>query len=229
MTKLENNGKNGLLFCFNEVNILYNTNLKKIADRYFDNNLLATLSSSITKAYHVLDSLIKEHEFLQFAVGKDARPYLKRVLVDYYLTKLCQNNPSIKYQINKNKAKNCSHVELLLGPFILTASNVEDFNSIPRKAIFRDDLSQLNIDFEQKESQGVLFQSEEIYGIITHAGYKTTPSFINLGFPDSNNSSWLHYRDLEIKPVSFDTPIEEIKDEILISFKQEIRTIQESS
>jgi hypothetical protein len=133
---------------------------------------------------------------LKTPVGKDIKPHLKRAAVDFFLHTLSKSFPSkIASTYENNKAKNCKHIQLNYKEFIVTASYVKNSSDLPREAIFRDDLIDLN--YSLFEEQNV---PEKIYVILTHGGDKI-PEFANFKIPSKRGTHHTISLGLDITPV----------------------------
>ncbi|TGM73307.1 hypothetical protein EHR01_19135 [Leptospira mtsangambouensis] len=156
------------------------TELKLKISETFTDETKKNLYQSILFGYELTNKVIQEYPFLKSKAGYDAFPHIRRAAVDYSLRMLVNRVPRIQCTADykPNKSKNCSHLELNLGCFVITANYVEDSEKLPRDAIFRDNLCDLNLPLFGENSD-----PEKIYCVITHGGNRQFPKFIALKIP----------------------------------------------
>jgi hypothetical protein len=137
--------------------------------------------------------------------GRDLFPHFRRALMDKFLIDISSASTKTTATTEKNKIGNCSHAEVKIGCFTVTASAVESPNEKVRQAYFRGTLA--------KSNQRDLFlpnevsETDDYYGIIIHGNDKNTfhrPSFIRLAFPHIDykgyflNIDLIKYFDIDI-------------------------------
>lgn len=182
---------------------------------------------TIKRAYSMVNAIINQNEFLNWKVGKDIMPLLRRVAVEFEFKKLIDSNKfPITYKIAPNAIENCRHLELLTKKSIVTISQVRDEKRVPRKAIYRNNLSLHNqmglFEFPGDEPKE---PDDPYYIILTYGGYsKNDPEFIKLGIPSPLVREWIYQIDLLVEPYIMLTPEENIiTEESLVALKKEVQ------
>jgi hypothetical protein len=87
----------------------------------------------------------------------------------------------------------CQHVRLSVGRFTFTVCHVAAYDGFPVHSESREQYSEIN----QHLAQGQLFpvesqpKSEQIYGVIVHAGIRDDFRGISIGFPNNKFTDWV--------------------------------------
>lgn len=104
---------------------LMNTALDTLQNN-FPVKVRSLIVPAISRGYSMADQLVKNNDMLDWAVGRDNLPYLRRIAVDFELARTLTNGPyGINMRINKNFSKNYHHLELITSDFITTISHVD--------------------------------------------------------------------------------------------------------
>ncbi|MGZ8227774.1 MAG: hypothetical protein ACXWT3_14245 [Methylococcaceae bacterium] len=160
--------------------------MNKIFSQHFKQSDIEEMSGRVYRGYRAVEHLFTVYPLLgSFIPGADIRPYLINISVQYELTKLSSHGFS--YKIEKNAARNCSHVQLLKDNIRITAHYLGSttLRKAARHAICRQPLAELNQDlfkvFGNEEEIKVLDGS---YFHLYYQGLKT-PEIIMLAIPDA--------------------------------------------
>lgn len=188
----------------------------------------------VSRAYELTNQLIGQHDFLQWSVGYDIVPIIRRVIIEHQFKKMIDKGMlPLTYEIKSNRIDNCNHIEIrTLGNGILTISQVRHYKKLPRKAFFRENLSYNNLRFIQipifEDEQKIEEPKptvQEHYILLTHGYSGDKPSFVFLGMPKPKANGWLTRINLLDEPAKIITPIEEIvTEELLVEIKEELFT-----
>jgi hypothetical protein len=163
--------------------------IESVYKNYLDESDVLMLSQSVHSGYWAVDHLYKINPvFGMFKPGLDQRPRLINLFVEHNLTKI--DRPGFHYEIQKNVARNCSHVRLRKDKMTITTHFLG--STAPRKmarfAKYRMPLAGSNYDlfdlFNNDESDKDNFEGD-IYCHLYHYGLRA-PSQIFLAAPRKN-------------------------------------------
>lgn len=185
---------------------------------------------AVKRAYSLINELAQQNDFLNWKVGTDIFPYLRNAAVEFEFKRLIDNGLlDLRYRIAMNSRRNCHHIEIVADTCILTISQVQAKTSVPRKAIYRSNLSfsnQLTL-FTTPDFSPDNFNEDKYYAILTHGCRDTQnsrmPEFISLGLPYPDVKRWAQVIDLTAEPHAIDTPEEVVvSDDLVLEFKEHI-------
>lgn len=189
------------------------------------------LVSAIKEAYILAEAHFQGNEFLNWLVGKDLLPYLRRVAVEYLIKRLLDNKRlPFQYEIRYNSIRNCRHLEMLTNRSVITISQVPTQISLPRNAEFRNNyrlMNQTTLDFGPKYSLN--FTDGPFYILLTHGYARKEPDFICLGVPKPpEEKGWIERINLLKEPHQVQiTPSEVITRENMLGFVNHIKEVQQ--
>ena len=192
----------------------------------FNEEIKHKLSEIVIMGYSLTDEIFNNNEILKHPLSYNAKPHLRRDIIDILLEGLQIGFPgSISSETAYNTSKNFRYSKVSLRPFLLTQHHVRSYKDNPRFAYFRDRFivskKQLKMKFIETPFPFLNF-NEHIYVQLIHGstesisrrnhknGQPTKPSFMMLGVPEKNNKGWWHEEPLEIIDIS--TKEEDIKD-----------------
>lgn len=177
---------------------------------------------AIKTAYAVVEDHFSQIDFLDWPVGHDTLGVIRRVAVEFYITKLIdQKRLPLKYRIAPNAIDNCRHLEILSERCIATVSQVTSPKAVPRSAVFRDYLSLSNqprLNFPDYDYE--TGDNKKYYIILTHGYTGREPSFICLGAPAPKVKKWVAKIDLLKEPYREESDVEIITSEPLVALKK---------
>lgn len=124
-------------------------------------------NTEVTKIFGAENLTVEEADIFRPASATSVKQIIRNLAVDLALEQACRSGHlNMEYGYRKNKAANCSHIELFHGGKTLTHSAVGN-NILPRRAIFRTEYANTNqISFDDLEGKRTI--EEPKYGIITH-------------------------------------------------------------
>lgn len=183
---------------------------------------------AVRRAYSLIKEISQQNDFLNWKVGRDLLPYLRNAAVEFEFKRLIDKGAlNYKYRISMNQRRNCNHLEIISPNCVLTISHVPRKIAVPRKALFRSNLSFIN----QMSIFSILgLQDDDIcedkyYAIMTHGGSTrslSVPEFVNLGLPCTDVKEWAEILDLTSEPYVIEIPEEAINADDLLEFKVHI-------
>jgi len=165
-------------------------NPEEFIETEFSEKVQRKFYRAISSAYANSLKIIEKHPGLNWMIGKEILPHIKRVLIEYELQEMCKSNIlPYDFRTASNKSDNCLHLEIRASNSILTVSYVSREKSMPRDAIFREDLGIFN-------NQTSMFDSEkELNGpyhlLLTHGTRGEKPKFVYIGMPNTDARSWM--------------------------------------
>lgn len=177
-----------------------NTNkAKNLIENDFPIEVRCKLAASIKQAYEYLEDLKNDLEILQIASSKNHFSRIRNLVVDLILKKDIDNGIiSFDYEFMNNEANNHKHIEVKSDNFIMTVSQVNNKNQLPRDAKFRNNLglcNQMQFNFNNRFLHD-LSPVNTYYILLTHGSNSMDPEFINLGVPDVVNKKWIKRFDI---------------------------------
>lgn len=182
-----------------------------------------------TKAYTMTKLHCSSFPYLNWKIGDDEKPNIRRVIVDYYMQKMVADHKlSFQSYVGENAIGNCHHLELKCNNVILTTSHLNQCEQRPRKAIFRKQLAKSNYlslfpDYDEIEKDD---KSLSYYAVLCHEskGDKLERAF--LGIPSNEKTEkWLATIDLLKEPWQTYHPVvpeEEIAEEELVALRADL-------
>lgn len=177
-----------------------------------DDQAVLEIKKAIGLGYRYAEEIKKSHIALKGVFGKELKPFLQRACIEYTLKDLQTKFP-IKFKCSPqlNKKKNNTHIEVEFGRFILTESRVPVDGDLPRDAIYRMELCQINAPLFINTNS----YPEKVYLILTHFGDKK-PDYMNVMVPCKGSDPICFKLELEEE---IDTPIENTDIEIPLPLK----------
>ena len=167
-----------------------NKHILNLFKKQVPKNLLQAITFGICDGWKNASKHVSSH--FPKPQGKDLLPHYRRSLIETSLTDIGKWQKKIDALSQQNTAKNCSHVEIMIGNILMTVSYVDGPREMVRTALFRETLSesnQLGLFLESEELKG-----ESYYGIIIHGPhhkYSDRPGFVKLVFPDPSYNWYL--------------------------------------
>lgn len=177
--------------------------------------------AAVRNGYEICNQVTKQHDVLNWIVGKQYLPHLKNIAIEYSFMKMIEEKRLLGYtwDIKPNRRKNCVHLEIESQDIIMTISQVANELVVPKHACFRSDLS-------MKYSTLPLFPEDDenlskIYTLITHGHGGVSPNFINYGVPMHGVIGWLNVVDILKLPHEV-----EKNDEVVVGEEDIIKMIE---
>ncbi|MBK7105909.1 MAG: hypothetical protein IPH62_11560 [Ignavibacteriae bacterium] len=121
--------------------------------------------------------------------AKELFPYKRRALIEDFMYEVGKTNPAFKTTQIENSVGNSTFYALETESFIIIQSVANGWSNIPRKALFREDLSQGNL-FEEFLYSSKL--EKKICLILTHGAekpYSIRPDFIKFYIENTGSIS----------------------------------------
>ena len=211
---------------------------KYLINKDFPKEVRFKLASSVSTAYSNVNSLKEEIEIFQFPLVTNIVPYIKNIAVAYHIKNNIDNNilSSYEYKYEFNAARNHRYLKIISKNFYLTINQVENENTTPRGAIYRNKLlskneKQLSL-FEKQDNVTKIKKPDKYYAMLTHGYQEDFPFFINLGVPKTYNKGW-EYK-INLLNETYETDItnnkpEEEKEEELVKLKDHIKEVQKNA
>lgn len=184
----------------------------------FDSVISSDIQKDILRhvfgAYVEADKLVKHREY-QPGPAKNSYPYIRWTEIDNNCLALNNKYPDLKTSSDLNITRNSYHTLISKGNVRLTISAVTTPSSLPRSALFRNDLASCQYRFDISADQ-VSFEFRDlksikdaiIYAVVIHGPMRDNPrfpDFIHIAFPDQDSASYLDRIDLKKRfPELFD-------------------------
>lgn len=189
---------------------------------------------AIRRAYAESYELTIREDWLNWTVGHGLRGYLRPIAVEFEFKKLVDNGLlPFSYTIVPNKRDNCRHLELRTPRCVVTFSQVQSRQALPRPAAFRSNHSlsnQLHFEFGPLEAT---VKDSPFYVLLTHGYGQKDPEFVCLGLPEPDVERWIVAFDLLHEPCLTELPqtdVETVSDnERLVQFKEHVLRMVERS
>lgn len=182
---------------------------------------------AIRRGYALSSQLLIKEPWLNWVIGKETVPIIRRAAIEYELINLVDfNKINAKYFINLNAAKNCHHVEISSGNSILSVCQLRYYNQKPRRAVYRNTLSCFNMQqMSMFSNDNTKYSSKTYYSILAYGGSSIEyPNFVFIGVPTYKVSGWYYKLDLLGESVSMQSTDQEIiSSENLIDLKDYIK------
>ena len=198
---------------------------------YFDsvmsNDILQDIVRYVFKGYIEADKLVKRQEY-QPGPAKDCYPYIRWIEIDNNCLALNKKYPGLQTSSEQNIIRNSFHTLISLGNVRITVSAVATPSSLPRTAVFRNDLAscQYRFDisadqkrFELRDLENV--KDKIVYAFVIHGPMHDNPrfpGFIYVAFPDDKCMRYLDRINLLKR---FPDLIEELQREDMIHIPDE--------
>ena len=162
---------------------------ENILKKEYNNATRRKLLSIMNLAYSNTERIQLSERGFYTERGKETLIYVRNLLVETQIKEAIDSHSlNMKYVECKNAADNCSHFEFETENTIMTVSRVNRKYALPRKAVYRENLSCNN-------GQISLFDEEEnfkykIHVLLTHVSNENNLSSIILGIPSANGKYW---------------------------------------
>ncbi len=211
--------------------ISYKAEMRKDFPSEFFRILAQLLDEAYVRAHEAVHTNFSAEE------AHDLLPVYRRAEVEKSLVHASSMFPTIVASRKLNNARNCSHVEITSGRFVLTASAVHYPRETVRSAIYRENLledPQIAFDFMGNDDRPT---SDFHYGIVLHGQDPNDPrriGFVNVGFPDASSTGYhanFAIRDLysSVSISQADASEEKIADNAQPKIRQDIQKSDEQS
>lgn len=158
-------------------------------------NVAMSLIPVFTSAYGLAISAAESYDFLGGDLKQQILPHLKNWAVEQELHRRIKDG-TIPFDGSFvwNSSKNHKHLELQKDGFILTVSQTQSLQSVPRDCVFRNSHcldGQLAMAGFQDDNN-----PNHIYAILTHGRGTYSPSYILCGIPSPDMRSWAQHLNL---------------------------------
>jgi len=180
---------------------------------------------AIERAYSLVNQLYAEHEFLNWAVGKDIRPYIRNVAVEFEIKRLIESGKvQLDYRLAKNKSGNYNHLEVISQNCILTVHHIPNINKnkLPRPAVYRQNLCRNNqISLFQIPESGLYEKYDSNYALLVHNSRLGDVAGASLVLPNDEMNTQISRIDL-LNEVKQHLGLIEMKvdDDLKLEFKE---------
>jgi len=202
------------------------TSNNHVFQSYFDsvisNDIQQDIVRYVFKGYVEADKLVKRQEY-QPGPARNCYPYVRWVEIDNNCLALNKKYPGLQTSSEENIIRNSFHTLISLGNVRITVSAVGTPSSLPRTALFRNNLAscQYRFDISVDQQQFELRDLESIENMIVYAfvihgpmlDNPRFPGFIHVAFPDENCMRYLDRINLLKR---FPDLIEELQHEDMI-------------
>jgi len=199
---------------------------------YFDsvipNDIQQDIVRHVFKGYVEADKLVKRQEY-QPGPAKNCYPYVRWVEIDNNCLALNKKYPGLQTSSEQNIIRNSFHTLISLGNVRITVSAVGTPSSLPRTALFRNDLAscQYRFDisadqerFELRDLESV--KDKIVYAFVIHGPMFDNPrfpGFVHIAFPDENCTRYLDCINLLKR---FPDLVEELQHEDMIHIPDKV-------
>ena len=171
---------------------------------YFDsvisNDIQQDIVRHVFKGYVEADKLVKRQEY-QPGPAKNCYPYVRWVEIDNNCLALNKKYPGLQTSSEQNIVRNSFHTLISLGNVRITVSAVGTPSSLPRTALFRNNLASCQYRFDISADQG-RFELRDlksvndmiVYAFVIHGPMLDNPrfpGFVHAAFPDENCTRYL--------------------------------------
>lgn len=179
-----------------------------------DAQLLGALSFGVTQAFANLKETISNNKEMRSPEYRMAYGHMRKALVDIALKEIFQSSKipgnAMSVPVN-NKANASTYLKIQTDGGIILNAKTESKGAMPRQALHRSKLSQLNRafdlfkdDFEvQPEIQN------DVSMILTYGGFDYGLSYVYLGLPDVESKKWISQIDITNAPLMLTMPDKE--------------------
>jgi hypothetical protein len=154
-------------------------------------------------------------------IARNLLPYHRWTSIDNNLLAVAENH-GIQTAINKNAAKNCSHVKYLSKYFIVTANATNYPSQAIRDAKYRSAYAEANYPFLYPEMEPKL--TPPYYATFLHGWYYpelSKPGYIYVGFPLHDSPGYVTEPFNLAAYCDVEELIAEIREDVFIQFKDE--------
>jgi hypothetical protein len=193
---------------------------------YFDsvisNDIQQDIVRCVFKGYVEADKFVNHREY-QPGPAKNCYPYIRWIEIDDNCLALNKKYPGLQTSSEQNIIRNSFHTLVSLGNVRITISAVATPSSLPRTAVFRNNLAscQYRFDisadqkwFELRDLESV--KDRIVYAFVIHGPMLDNPrfpGFIHIAFPDESCTRYLDRINLLKR---FPDLIEELQREDMI-------------
>ncbi len=203
-----------------------NINAQNLINKEYPIRLRSKFVPMVRRAYSAIDQLITENEVLNWSVADNLVGNLINTAVEFEFKRMIDKGDlKLEYNVSFNKRKNHKHIELISQNTISTISQVKNKYSVPRKAIFRNNLSCSNQLMFDIYDNSLNFKESPKYILLTHGGKNGNVDFLNLGMPQPYNKGWIYCFDLfsEFEQISNEQYEAQNNEEEIVELKDNIR------
>ena len=202
------------------------TNDNHVFRSYFDsvisNDIQHDIVRYVFKGYVEADKLVKRQDY-QPGPAKNCYPYTRWIEIDNNCLGLNEKYPGLQTSSEHNIVRNSFHALISLGNVRITVSAVATPSSLPRTAVFRNNLAscQYRFDISADQKRFELRDLESVadrivYAFVIHGPMPDNPGFpgfIHVAFPDESCTRYLDRINLLKR---FPDLIEELQREDMI-------------
>ena len=187
------------------------------------------LGTAITQGYRASAKLVRDTDFLDWDIGREQRPYLRRAAIEFFARRNAKKVKGVIAVPAKNKTGNASHLEVHYNNLVITVNHLGmihgELQAVPRKAAFRDALASGN---SQQSLIAQLYPQDPesvegtLFAMVAHVGNEI-PEAATLIIPTSNNLDVLDSMPILLKGQTeveteliedFDIPLKEFKKDL---------------
>jgi hypothetical protein len=185
--------------------------------------------SAITMGYKASAKLVRDTDFLDWVIGKEQRPYIRRAAIEFFALRNAHKVKGLVAIPQKNKTGNCTHLEVRFNNLIITFHHLGmvhgELQAVPRQAAYRDALAMGN---SQESLMAQLFPQDPelsdsmLYAFVAHTGNEA-PEDASLIIPTADNRGIIDQMPILLKGQSevetekieeFDVTLKEFKKEL---------------
>lgn len=146
------------------------------------------LIGTLSRAYADTENLKLSDSAFNSNKGNETLTYIRNLKVEEQIKNEIENNfLPFEYKECKNYAENCTHYEFGTKNAIVTVSRVQKENMLPRKAIFRENLSfnnQISLFDDEEET------TSKKHILLTHVCEDGKLKSLMLGIPSVDGKTW---------------------------------------
>lgn len=201
---------------------------KDFLEEAFPRPIRSQLMAALGRGYSIVQAYCEETPWLNWPVGDDLRGQLRRAAVDFEFSRLVEmRRIPLTCHVSPNALGNCHHLELLGPECVLTISQVDSPRAVPRRAVFRNNLSLSNQIRLPGFQAGSSIEARRHYCLLTHGSCDGRLSFARLGVPQPEVGGWIYQVDLLGELIALPTAdVELVTAEDLVRFKEYARRVQ---
>lgn len=189
---------------------------------------------TIQRAYAITQNLFEDHDFLRWAVAEDVYRMVRRIVVEYEFQRLVNSkNLGLEAVVALNAKKNYRHLELRTTGLVLTISQTERIDLVPRDAVYRNQKSlsnQCSLIFPgYNDEDASYYEDIPLYGIIVHGYFGKQPDHVGIGIPEPYVKAWITQVDLlkEMHGITAPEDVEVVEPADMIRVRQQIQEVVE--
>lgn len=157
------------------------------------------LVAPISRSYQVVENIRTQFPLLNGPMMINSLSNLRQTLVEHELMRMIDNGliSGLKCRVSNNKKRTHPFLEIFNESLIATISQVKHPVYLPKEAIYRNDRAASNqLSFFEEDNK----KPDKLYFIVTHGYSGTQPSFVGIGLPNENNTSWIEYLNVMTEP-----------------------------